>query len=469
MLYEDMIIEAYEAELVKTPDKGRIGRFKVRVISSPDGEMKPEEAVPVEYDDKQLQADLARLEGRKLDREGLIGLGRALALLLLPPRKEGQLTGVRELFGASQKRVGLDGRLRLRLRLPPLLAALPWEFMYADRSGMEEGMNGFLALDPRVSIVRHEALPAPPQPVLMSGDIKVVVALASAEGLPPLDLKKEKEDLGKALYGQEGIKPIFLEEATLDELQSAVPGAGVFHFAGHGDFTRQMNQTPGTYTGIGSLALEDQRVGAEKIGMNLRGNGVRLAVLGGCETGRREGVSVWGGIAPALVRAEVPAVVANQFSILDKCAIAFSRQFYRALAGGLPVERAVSAGRIAAYNEDPEGRDWGVPVLYLRAADSRLFAGAGDQEVREQARSAAEAQVNVRAKEVAAGGEVVGAEVLRMLSGKLSVNVTISGKVYGKVVGFAAKQFGGGAAEVDVEVESVEKGATVVGTRLDEL
>ena len=469
MLYEDMIIEAYEAELVKTQDKGRVGRFKVRVISSPDGEMKPEEALPVEYDDKQLQADLARLEGRKLDREGLIGLGRVLALLLLPPKKEGQLAGVRELFGDSLKRVGLDRGLRLRLRLPPLLAALPWEYMYVDRAGIGEGMNGFLALDPRLSLVRHEPLPVPPQPALISGDIKVVVALASPEGLPPLDVKQEKEDLGKALSGQEGIKPVFLEEATLDEVQSAIPGAGVFHFAGHGDFTREMNQTPGTYTGVGSLALEDQRVDAEKMGINLRGNGVRLAVLGGCETGRREGVSVWGGIAPALVKAEVPAVVANQFSIQDKCAIAFSRQFYRALAGGLPIERAVSAGRIAAYNEDPEGRDWGVPVLYLRAADSRLFAGAGDQNVREQARSAAEAQVNVRAKEVAAGGEVVGAEVVRMLSGKLGVTVVVSGKVYGRVTGASFGRFGGGAAEVDVDVESVEEGGSVVGARLDEL
>ena len=161
--------------------------------------------------------------------------------------------------------------------------------------------------------------------------------------------------------------------------------------------------------------------------------------------------------------------MANQFSIQDKCAVAFSRQFYRALAGGLPIERAVSAGRIAAYNEDPEGRDWGVPVLYLRAADSRLFAGAGDQNVREQARSAAEAQVNVRAKEVAAGGEVVGAEVVRMLSGKLGVTVVVSGKVYGRVTGASFGRFGGGAAEVDVDVESVEEGGSVVGARLDEL
>ena len=30
----------------------------------------------------------------------------------------------------------------------------------------------------------------------------------------------------------------------------------------------------------------------------------------------------------------------------------------------------------------PDGRDWGVPVLYLRAANGELFAGASTQEVR---------------------------------------------------------------------------------------
>src|SRR5206468_235749 len=85
-------------------------------------------------------------------------------------------------------------------------------------------------------------------------------------------------------------EPVFLENATLEQIQTAIVGAEVFHFAGHGMFSRQMGDLPGTYTGVGSLALEDQFVGAEQLGINLRGNGVRLAVLGGCETGGRD----WG-------------------------------------------------------------------------------------------------------------------------------------------------------------------------------
>ena len=141
--------------------------------------------------------------------------------------------------------------------------------------------------------------------------------------------------------------------------------------------------------------------------------------------------------------AKIPAVVANQYRIEDKCAIVFSRQFYRALVGGLSIERAVAAGRLAAYNADKEGRDWGVPVLYLRARRGELFEGTADAEVRQQARAAAEADVNVRVKEVAKGGEVLGGRVRHMLAGKLGINVEVSGTVYGKVVGLEIDTLGG--------------------------
>jgi hypothetical protein len=230
-----------------------------------------------------------------------------------------------------------------------------------------------------------------------------------------------------------------------------------------------MGDLPGTYTGTGALALDDQQVAAEQLGINLRGNGVRLAVLGGCQTGRRDGVNIWGGIAPALVKAGIPAVVAHQYSILDKSAIAFSRHFYRALVGGLPIERAVTAGRIAAYNAQPQGRDWGVPVLYLRAADGRLFGGATDEAVRRQARAAAEAEVSIRVREVAAGGEILGAEVREMLAGHLAVTVVVEGAVYGKVVGATIDRLDGGKTEVEMDIDEVGGDGSVTGAKIDQL
>lgn len=470
MKYRDMTVEAFDFERKLTkPEKVWQGSFKVRVLSSDKGEMSQEQAIPIQYDDGQIQAILQQLETRELNQAGLVALGRTLATLLLPPGPEGAEVSVRELLKDNLKGLKPDQGLRLRLRLPPMLAALPWEYMYVERAGGGDGMDGFLALDPRVAIVRHETLAAPPGLTPLDGDIKVVVALASAAGLEPLNLKQEQADLEDAFSGQAGLKSTFLPDATLDELQTAMPNAGIFHFAGHGVFERKMSDLPGIYTGTGGLALFDQSIDAEQLGITLRGNGVRLAVLGGCLTGRREGVNVWSGIAPALVKAEIPAVVANQYKITDQCAIAFSRQFYRALVGGLPIERAVSAGRIAAYNADKTNRDWGVPVLYLRAGDGQLFAGAADEKVRQQARESAEANVTVRLKEVQAGGEVKGADVRAMLSGKLLVQIIVSGAVFGSVVGADIGKQTGGTAKIDMDLDTVGPGGQVIGARLDEL
>lgn len=451
MQYYDMTIEAAGATLERTPDKQRVGKFSVRALTSPAGEMSPEQAVPVSYDDRALQLALQQLEARALDRAGLIALGRQLASWLLPD-------AVRELLAASLAQIGPDDGLRLRLRLPPQLAALPWEYLYVERAG-GDGMDGFLALDPRVAIVRHEALAAPGSLPPTSGALKVVAALASAEGLPPLDLSKEQADLQQAFAGQAGIAPVFLADATLDELQAAIPGAAIFHFAGHGVFDRQMGDLPGTYTGVGKLALYDQMVDAEQLGINLRGNGVRLAVLGGCETGRRDGISVWSGVAPALVKQQVPAVVANQLPIGDACAIAFSKQLYGALVGGLPIERAVAAGRIAAYNADPGGRDWGVAVLYLRDADGVLFGGAADPQARQAAADQARAVMNVHVEHLGAGGKLAGVKG-SVSKGSLESTITVGTAADATIEG-AKLTVTGGEVKTDINVGTAEGSTTI--------
>jgi hypothetical protein len=467
MEFHDMILEATEMELRRTPDKRRIGRFKVRVVQSPDGWMR--EAVPVQYDDRQLQLSLGQLERRDLDRDGLIALGRTLSILLLPPRGEEQVKGVRDYLANSLLSIGPDAGLRLRLRLPRPLQALPWEYMYLERGDADAGMYGFVSLDPRVVLIRHEEQGAPFQPAQLEGDIKVLVALASAEGLPQLDLGRERAILARAFAGQPAIQPVYMEDATLAEILAASPGSGVFYFAGHGMFERKMTDVPGTYSGTGRLALYDEAVDGELLGANLRGSGVRLAVLGGCETGRRDGISVWSGLAPALIKAHIPAVVANQYSILDNCAIAFSGQFYQALVGGLPIERAISLGRVAAFNADRDGRDWGVPLLYLQAEDGTLFEGAADRAERRKAREAAEANVRLHLREVAAGGEVLGADIGRMLSGKLNIDITVSETVYGSVTGLRIEKLDGGHVDVDQNIDKVGKGGKITGIRLDEL
>jgi CHAT domain len=465
MEYHDFTLEAADAKRTLV-EKVWQTSYTLRLIASPAGAHDAASVTAISFTGSDLAPSLAKLDQRTLDQAGLIELGRKLAALLLPTAPA--VNSIYDLFLRSQDIVGAQSGIRLRLRLPPLLAVLPWEYLYADRVGNPESMDGFLALNPRIAIVREELQPTPTTLEPLAGPIKVVAAFASPEDLPALDLAKEQADLRSTLDQQEGIQPTYLEQATLDELLSNIIGASVFHFAGHGKFVRQPQDMPGVYSGEGGLALFDQYINAEQLAINLNRGGVRLAMLGGCETGRRDQISVWSGIAPTLVRAQaqIPAVVANQYPIKDVCAIAFSKHFYQALVAGLVLEEAVAAGRLAAYNADTAGRDWGVPVLYLRPGDGQLFAGAEDEVIRQAARKEAELNISMRVTNVAAGGYLQGADIGTMRSGLINVSFDF-GTMSGSVLGAEIDSATGGVVNFDVEADELKDGGDVTAVRLD--
>ena len=109
--------------------------------------------------------------------------------------------------------------------------------------------------------------------------------------------------------------------------------------------------------------------------MSLAGKGVRFTMLSACETSMVDELNAWTGIAPALTLAGIPAVVGMQYAVMDANAIAFTKAMYSSLAVGQTIDEAVSAGRQAIFLHSKEAaeRDWGVPVLYLRAEEGTLF------------------------------------------------------------------------------------------------
>jgi hypothetical protein len=243
-----------------------------------------------------------------------------------------------------------------------------------------------------------------------------------------------------------------------------LPNVDIFHFIGHGKFIRRRDGSPGFQ---GAIALDDRIVAADELGVYLQA--VRLAILGGCETARRDAADANSGIASALARLGVPCVLGNQFLVGVKTASAFNLAFYRALAGGLSIEQAASAGRLAAFAADPASGDWGASALYLRGAHSALFSGASDPGVRQAARQAAEVSVELNAAEVARGGTLVGAEVGEMASGRLNVLVRIAGSVSGEATGAQIDSVTGGEVKIKTDVEGVEDGGKVTGLKLGKL
>jgi hypothetical protein len=63
-----------------------------------------------------------------------------------------------------------------------------------------------------------------------------------------------------------------------------------------------------------------------------------------------------------------------QYTVRDGNAVAFSEQFYKALATGKSIDTAVCEGRQGIFQRaGGTERDWGVPVLYLQTERSVLF------------------------------------------------------------------------------------------------
>ena len=189
---------------------------------------------------------------------------------------------------------------------------------------------------------------------------------------------------------------------------------------------------------------------ATQLAINLRARGVQLALLIACDLGVQPGQDVWGSVATGLVGAGVPAVIGMQYKVGVATAIRFDRAFYRALAAGRSVDEAMAAGRLAMYNATTGEavaptrarywRDWAVPVLYLRPGATVSLASA-DAPTRSAIEDELGLLVSVRANEVKAGGEVVGAKVGAIEDGHLRAEL-ILGDVAGKVTGAQIRRMG---------------------------
>jgi hypothetical protein len=369
----------FDVELLAGEQSGGRETMRSRVIDSPAGGERDAEATPTEFP-AGLREDLARLERRELTGDELVALGTKLGFLLLPEH-------ARRRFRESLARLRDGEGLRVRVRADtPDLASLPWEYACVVPPELPEGRVGpecFLALDRHISLVRYEGtVPAAPLPRPTGGEIGVAVLLADVDdpAYPKLDLSREELNLRRALDGIARARTHFFRPGTVAQLEKALDtGAQILHFAGHGVWQRQMGELPGTVEGTGLLVLatEERRAApleVAQVAANLRARGVRLAVLGACDTARQDDVNPWTGIAGALVREGIPAVVGMRYGVRDVNAIAFSERFYEQLAAGRSIDTAVVEGRLAVFTRQGAAeRDWGVPVLHLRSDQSVLF------------------------------------------------------------------------------------------------
>jgi CHAT domain len=272
-----------------------------------------------------------------------------------------------------------DEGVRLRLVLEDDdAAALPWEFLYDRRR------DDFLVLSTRSPLVRQAAGPGfgaagsgkPAEP--LQAPARVLVAVADVTG--SWDVDKELDALNGAANHSGNAEVEVLETATPSSFAKALRtlkpdlvhliATGVEEGRrGFGPVRQRLfflaNEATATDAPRQHVLFEGKRL-AELFSQVEH---VRLVVINGCNTD-----TLAGNVASA-----VPATVAHRGDISDEAAVAFAEGFYSSLLNGLPLEAAVTGGRLAIDSRDPGGREWSAAVMYLQTTDGTFLPASTDE------------------------------------------------------------------------------------------
>lgn len=332
-------------------------RCQARVVDSPAGQAATEFALPVVESGAPASAQAL---GQLLYAGAF---GGDVGVLLTRSRDQAQATGK---------------GLRIRLRIDPqspALAALPWEYLYVD------GWGTFPALSTQTPLVRYVELDQPERTAPATRPLRILAAIPSPADAAPLPVEKEWMRLQTAVAPLVADGSVVIERLaapTLGALQDRLRAVDVhvLHFVGHGVFDVRR--------GEGGLLFENEQrqgqlVPAGQLAALLRDEGLHLVFLAACEGARTGPSDVFGGVATRLVQQAIPAVLAMQLPVSVQAASTLACEFYKAVAGGYPLDAAVAEARKKLYAAG-EPREWGIPVLYLRTPEGGIFARPAQQE-----------------------------------------------------------------------------------------
>ena len=264
----------------------------------------------------------------------------------------------------AQEREALAQELRnglspLLLTLPDVLAILPWELLCEPDVPGEQGF-----------LVRHRPLVrflssgsslaplAPPlrvlllisSPISLGEDSRVDV---ESERTAAEEATREARETGWLhLLVEDIVTPKRVQKALMDFRPH------ILHYIGHGAYDEKVG---------GVLLWEDDAgkelpIAASSLADLLRPRGLRAVMLHACQTARRDARTDTLGVAGTLVKAGIPAVLAQQANLSYQSSQLASRTWYQALTAGYTSAEALFEVRQALVQA--EHPDWAGPVLY---------------------------------------------------------------------------------------------------------
>ncbi|HNT76985.1 MAG TPA: CHAT domain-containing protein, partial [Anaerolineae bacterium] len=277
---------------------------------------------------------------------------------------------LREAWGLARSAEQRCLRLWLDADVPEL-HKLPWELLHDGQT--------FLAAAATTPFSRYLPSEAPWGGLVAERPIRILAVISNPAdlaqyNLASLDGAAERALLTDALgdLAPKHFNLEFLEApVTPERLERALAtGPHVLHFVGHGAFGKRSQEAV--------LYLQDAAGNAQPVTdaqlcdmLRRQAKLPSLIFLAACQSAERSTVDAFAGLAPRLVQAGVPAVVAMQ----DKVALAATRKltpvFYEELARHGEVDRALNAARSLLVTA--QSPDAATPVLLMRLKDGKLW------------------------------------------------------------------------------------------------
>jgi tetratricopeptide (TPR) repeat protein len=270
-----------------------------------------------------------------------------------------------------------------------LLLSLPWELLHDENYYLFQAAN---PIQVRRRLPNRRSLEGtvsePPIHILLVSprpdDEKAAYIDHRVSALPLVTALESLGDLAELTVLSPPTLPA-LEEELIRSHKAGTP-YHVVHFDGYGVFRKDL--------GLGSLCFEDPKdweklenrrskiVYADKLSTVIRDHRIPLVFLEACQSAKSE-EDPTASVAAALLDEGVASVVAMSHSVLVETARRFVGSFYKELASGASVGKAMLAGRRELKSDTfrlkifgagrLELEDWFVPVLYQEKEDLQLL------------------------------------------------------------------------------------------------
>jgi len=260
------------------------------------------------------------------------------------------------------------------LSTQPVLQSLPWEYIaLPDRQPAPHRERCVVRVLPVCGL-------GAPQPIKKGRKIRVLFVSADPMDQTNVPWEEVKTAIGRAFQSQlpHAVEMTIIEGVTRDQLRKAIQTEtfDVFHFLGHG----VLRNNEGHLVLVDGKTQQSDYMSASQLATLLSGKNVCLALLSACLTGAGNAADDFSIVATALLRAGLPAVVANHVSISTKSIATFVGSLYAKLLSCGNIDEAVMEARVQLAT-DLAGTtgtgaviEWGIPSLYRLSSAGQLLS-----------------------------------------------------------------------------------------------